>query len=235
MKTIAIMQPTFLPWIGYFAMIEIVDTFVFLDSVQFAKRSWQQRNRIKTPKGEHMLTVPVMSKGLSDQLIKDVCINRDEKFDHKFLNTITANYAKSPYYKEYFPEIKSIVERNTNNLCQLNIELITWLMRCLGITTKVLSSSELALDGKKADLLSEICVSLGATNYLSAPGSKAYIDESDAFVSRGIQVSYHHYEHPVYPQLWGEFIPYLCTLDLLFNCGPGSREIVLSGIKDTAQ
>jgi hypothetical protein len=230
--TVAIMQPTFLPWLGYFAMIDVVDQFVFLDSVQFAKRSWQQRNRIKTNNGELLISVPVLSKGQSDQLIKDTKINIDEDFSRKFLNTLATNYSKTPFYKTYISEVTQILEENKESLCELNIELIKFGMKVLEIPqTKLLRSSQMDVDGKKAELLANISEKLKATIYLSAPGSKEYIDESDIFQKKNIEVMYHHYRHPIYPQAFGEFLPYMCTLDLIFNCGPESRSVMLKGLE----
>jgi hypothetical protein len=231
-KTIAIMQPTFLPWIGYFGMIEQSEKFVFLDSVQFAKRSWQQRNRLKSPKGELLVTVPVLNKGLSEQLINEVKINPDETFSKKFINSLTANYAKAPFFKNYISEITAILENEKNSLCELNIKLITWAMSILSISTdKLMRSSEMKATGKKADLLLHICQELQATKYISAPGSKDYLEEASIFEKNGVQIIYHAYEHPTYPQLHGDFLSHLGILDLIFNCGPSSREIMLKGLK----
>lgn len=228
---LAIMQPTYLPWIGYFGMIYSVDTFVFLDSVQFNKRSWQQRNKIKTPNGELFLTIPVSAKGKSDQLIKDVEINTEHFAADKMLLTITQNYKKAKYFNEYFPAIKEVFMKGHTHLSDFNIDLITYCSQVFCIKTPLLLSSKLKSDGSKADLLSNICVELGSKLYLSAPGSKEYIDESTAFQEKNIEVIYHQYSHPSYTQLHGDFMPYMCILDLLFNEGPNSLDIILSGYK----
>lgn len=227
---IGIMQPTFLPWIGYLGMIHSVDQFVFLDNVQFNKRSWQQRNKIKTSSGEFFLTVPVF-KGKREDLIKDVLINTEHFEIEKLLQTITQNYSKAPYFHDYFAEVKNIFLKKHTSLCELNIELIEYFTRIIGIKTPLRRSSSLRAMGTKAELLSNICVELGSSLYLSAPGSKEYIEESTFFQDKNIDVIYHNYEHPRYRQLNGEFRPYMCILDLLFNEGKESLSIILSGYK----
>ncbi len=219
-----------MPWIGYFGMINSVDEFVFLDNVQFSKRSWQQRNKIKTSNGELFLTVSVMTKGQKDQAIKDTLLDKDHFSPEKMLATISQNYSQTKYFNENFPELKSIFLKNQNNLCDLNIELIEFFCSKMGIKTPFLRSSSLGIEGSKADLLSDICLKRDANIYLSAPGSKEYIEESTAFQDKGIQVVYHNYEHPVYHQK-GDFMPYMTIVDLLFNEGPASLGIILSGYK----
>jgi len=225
------MQPTFLPWIGYFAMIAEVDTFVFLDSVQFAKRSWQQRNRIKTPQGEEWLTVPIRNKGRRDQFIQDTLIDSDNQFAKKTIQTLTTNYSKSPFFKTYSPQIFKIIYENRFSLCELNIALIRQCAEYFGIEkSKFLRSSSLPRRSRGAGLLVSICNTLGANHYLSAPGSRAYLSGTDVFEKADIKLSYHEYEHPIYNQLYGNFLPYLCIVDLLFNEGDRSFDIIKSGV-----
>lgn len=235
MKTIAIMQPTFLPWIGYFSLIDRVDEFVFLDNVQFDKRSWQQRNRIKTPQGPIWLTVPVVTKGRSDQLIQDVEILRDpgkEPF-HKIKAAIAHNYKKAKYYDDYADDFGAHLSEGETHLAHVNQAIIQWVCKILDIETRFFRASALNVTGKKEDLLVDICKERGADRYISPPGSKAYLDESDAFDIAGVQLSYHEYEHPSYSQLYGDFEPYMCIADLLFNEGPGSTQIIKRGLPDT--
>lgn len=228
---VAIMQPTFMPWIGYFAMIDRVDQFVFFDDVQFSKRSWQQRNRIKTANGELMLTLPVLTKGKQDQEIRHVKLSPEHHSVSKLTATISQNYRKAPYFAEFFPEFQEILERETTSLCSLNVALIRWAMGIWGIPTKTLESSSVMGAGSKADLLADLCTKLGADRYLSAPGSKEYIDESSAFSERGIQVDYHQYEHPVYRQQWNGFLPYMAMIDLIFNEGNAGVNILRRGVR----
>jgi len=229
MKTIAIMQPTYLPWLGYFDLINRSDVFVFLDSVQFDKRSWQQRNRIKTPNGELMLTVPVLTKGRSDQKICDVMIDISQKFEKKHFNSICSNYKKSRYFEFLVVELEEIFNSEINKLADLNIRLIEWLSSKLGINTKFVYSSQLDTDGSKTELLVNICKIINADHYISPAGSKEYIDQNNLFIKSGIKLSYQNYKHPTYSQLYGDFIPYMSVIDLLFNEGKKSLELIKSG------
>jgi hypothetical protein len=229
---IAIMQPTYLPWIGYFGMIDRTDVFVFLDTVQFARRSWQQRNRIKTANGPQMLTVPVYKKGARDQKIAEVRIDGEARFAEKHRRAIEHALSKAPFYKDYAERLFAILDAGHDRLADLNIDLITWLARELGISTRLLRSSAIRASGAKADLLANICEALNGEVYLSAPGSRDYIESSDAFRSHGIAVAYHRYEHPTYPQLHGAFEPYMSAIDLLFNLGPQSLACIRSGYRE---
>jgi len=227
-----IMQPTFLPWIGYFAMMDRAQHFVFLDSVQFAKRSWQQRNQIKTASGAQWLTISVLSKGLREQLIADVRIDHSSECIEKTIKTLTASYSKAPYFKEYSEPLFRILQKKHEFLADLNIEFICEIARILGINTEFIRSSQMGVEGRKADLLATIAEKLKTTTYISALGSKDYLDESTAFAERNIKICFNHYEHPQYPQLHGEFVPYMCVLDLIFNVGPKSLEMIRSGCRD---
>lgn len=229
MTTVAIMQPTYLPWIGYFGMIDRADVFVFLDSVQFARRSWQQRNRIKAANGVQMLTVPVLKKGAREQRIDDVRIDDAARFAEKHRRAIEHAMAKAPYFKDYSGGLFATLEAGHERLADLDIALIRWLSGAFGIDTSFAQSSQIDAAGSKADLLAEICRALGGDVYLSAPGSAEYIEESDAFQRAGVALIYHSFEHPAYAQLHGPFEPYLSAIDLLFNLGPGSLACIRSG------
>ncbi|MDY7003475.1 MAG: WbqC family protein [Cyanobacteriota bacterium] len=228
-RTIAIMQPTYLPWIGYFDLIDYVDCFVFLDSVQFNKRSWQQRNRLKGAKGVTWLTVPVISKGRREQKIFEVEIDLSRQFQAKHLKTIANCYSKAPFFSQYIDELSTIFHNTHYCLAELNIELIQWFCKQLGISTQTLRSSDLNIEGKKTELLVNICEVLDANCYLSAEGSRVYIEENNLFETKNIRLAYHNYKHPIYDQLYGEFIPYLSILDLLFNKGELSLFLIQKG------
>lgn len=224
------MQPTYLPWIGYFALMARADIFVFLDSVPFDRRSWQQRNRIKGASGPQMLTVPVYKKGLRGQKIAEVRINHEFGFPEKHIRCIELAYAKAPFYDRYAPELFARLCRSRAFLADLTIDLIDWVAGTLGIETKRLRSSTIETTGSKADLLADICRRLGATLYVSPTGSQEYLARSDAFDRIGVPVVYNDYEHPTYPQLHGEFEPFLSVVDLLFSAGPDSLVILRQGL-----
>ena len=229
MKTVAIMQPTYLPWIGYFDMIDQSDCFVFLNSVQFNKRSWQQRNRIKGHDGVLWLTVPVLTKGRRHQRIYEVEIASTQHFREEHIKTITRCYSKAPFFEQYIDGLSAILCRSHRLLADLNIEFTHWFCEQLGIETKMIRSSSLDVEGEKVELLVNICGMLGADRYLSAAGSKEYIEENNLFVPNDIDLVYHAYRHPEYRQLHGSFVPYLSVLDLLFNEGRSSLSIIREG------
>jgi len=229
MRTVAVMQPTYMPWIGYFDLIDQADIFVLYDDVDFSKQSWQQRNRIKTAAGIQWLTVPVLWKGKSGQKIQDVQINPRSNDLSKHIKTIEQAYSKAPFHKAYLGDLSKLLSHRHSFLAELNIALIRWFCEKLGIRTPLVRSSELHLEGARVERLIHLCRAVQATRYLSTPGSKVYIDENNLFEPNRIELVYHRFTHPVYRQLHGEFIPYLSVLDLLLNEGEQSLAIIRSG------
>ena len=229
MKLVAIMQPTYLPWIGYFGLMDVVDEFILLDTVQFSRRSWQQRNQIKLEQKDAWLTVPVISKKLRNQKIHQVEIDPSNDFIRKHIRTIEIAYSKSRYFRDYSDILFEILQSKHEKLSDLNIELIQFFKNILYIETPLKRSSELENVGSKDTLLANICSQIGATEYLSPPGSKGYLAESNAFKNIGIQVKYLDFMHPVYPQQSDNFIPNMSIIDLLFNVGPSSLNYIRSG------
>ena len=228
-RTVAIMQPTYLPWSGYFDLMDQCDLFVFLDTVQFDKRSWQQRNRVKTDRGELYLTVPVLSKGRFEQRIAEAEIDASRHFEDTHVRTVDMAYAKAPHATPYLSQWAAVMRAGHGRLADLNIALIEWLRDAAGIPTKTLRASTLDVSGKRVELLVEICKAVGADHYLSPAGARAYIEENDLFGVNGIELSYQAYSAPRYRQLHGEFIPSLYTLDLLLNEGDRSLSLIRSG------
>jgi hypothetical protein len=229
---VAISQPTYLPWAGYFDLIDQVDCFVILDSVQFERQSWQQRNRIKTPSGLQWLTVPVVFRGRLEQRIRDVEI-RNSDFVAKHLRAIELNYRRSQYFGAYFSQVTELLEshgRAGMALLDLNLRLMSWFCTVLGIRTPLVRSSALVESGKRVELLVSLCSRLNAATYLSALGAASYLmDELPRFAESGIRVEFHNYVHPSYKQLFPPFCPYASVLDLIFNEGPRSMEMIRSG------
>ncbi len=223
------MQPTYLPWMGYFDLMDQADIFVFLDSVQFDKRSWQQRNRIKSPRGELMLTVPVLTKGRFSQRICDVEIDASAHFYKEHFKSIKLNYAKAKHFQEYSQKLEEVFERRHELLADMTIEIILWLKNELGIKTEFIRSSTLDVNDAKAGLLVKICQAVGADEYLSPLKSRDYIGEGELFAKNKIKLSYHQYNHPQYTQLFGEFVSHLAAIDVLFNAGHECLSIIRSG------
>lgn len=228
--TVAIHQPNYLPWIGYFYKILKADKFVFLDNVQYTKNSFINRNKIKSSNGVLWLTVPVLHKGKSEQIIKDVKINNNVKWQKKHLNAIKMNYSKAKYFGEVFGLIHKYYDSyEWDSLADLNETLIIEISRYLGvdIESKFVRASNLKAEGKSSELLANICAELRADVYLSGIGAKKYMDE-EPFKQKGIKVLYSNFKHPEYPQLYGKFVPNLSILDLLFNVGRRSPELILN-------
>ena len=227
----AIMQPTYFPWLGYFAMIDDVDVFVFLDSVQLVKRSWQVRNRIKQNNKELMLTIPVHIEHRDTRICDAYYVGDDWKETH--LKSIKQAYSKAPYYSEIMPKLYKWFDFEDERLAVFNENIIKEICNYLGIKTIFYKSSDLKeIKGAKDELLVSICKNLGISSYLSAKGSAEYIErnnEGGAFGNNGIVLEYQNYEHPTYNQIGKEFLPYMCILDVLFNHGKSALNIIRSG------
>jgi hypothetical protein len=232
-----ISQPTFLPWLGWFDLLDQSDQFVLLDDVQFSRQSWQQRNRIRGREGLEIISVPVRIADRSGQNIGEVEI-ADSRFAGKFLRTVQGNYARAAYFEAYFPAFAKVVEAAAaeGKLCTLNCAIIRWLATALGISTPMVMASSLNVGGLRGEHVALLCESLGAKDYLSPAGAGEYLREDfDAFASRGLRVWLHEYEHPVYRQRFDPFLPYASVLDLLLNEGPSALEILRSGRRPSRQ
>lgn len=234
MIRVAIMQPTYLPWIGYFGLMQSVDVFILLDSVQFTRRSWQQRNQIKTTSGAQWLSVPVISKGKRDQRIDEVVIDQSTCFLEKHLRAIEHNYRKAPHFSELAPTLLPEFEVTHSLLVDLNINFILRIGDILGIKTQVLRSSAMQGSGNKADLLLSLCQEVRASEYISPPGSQSYLNETDIFAKAKLPVKYFRFQHPIYSQMYGDFLPYMSSLDFLFNCGKDSTALISKGCTITS-
>jgi WbqC-like protein family len=230
---IAISQPTYLPWLGYFDLIDQVDRFVILDTVQFEKQSWQQRNRIKTPIGLQWLTVPVIFRGRLGQAIRDVEI-RHAEFRRAHLRAIELNYRRTGYFKNYFDQLSSrLTSGSGTRLMDLNVCLIEWLMGVLGIQTQLILASQLNQHGKRTELLANICTTLGARHYISPLGAADYLfAEKEQLLRKNVDLFFQHFEHPRYTQSFPPFCAHASVLDLIFNEGPRSLEIIRTGRRE---
>lgn len=225
---VAIHQPIFLPWPGFFYKAANADCIVLLDDVQFPRgKTWLTRNRLKNEKGELWLTVPVLRKGRGLQTIRSVEIQNDKEWRKKHLGSISQNYVHAPYFAGYFSRIEAVYGKGHALLADLNVELIAFLMDAMSIATRIIRQSELGVGGKGTELLADVCEQLGAERFLVLPSAEKYVDKS-IMERRGIEVVRAGFRPPVYPQLWGEFIYNLSVLDLLLNCGPRGRGIILS-------
>jgi hypothetical protein len=216
-----ILQPSYIPWRGYFDQIRRADLFIFYDDVQYDKHGWRNRNQIKTTQGKQWLTIPVHSKGVTDGVpIKDVRIDWSKHWAKNHLKALIFSYNKAPYFKNYLPLLEVFYERRDECLADFIIATTISLSRELGITaTRFLRSSELpGINGTKTDRLIQILKQVGAQHYISGPSAREYI-EQEKFDQAGITLEYMEYNYPEYRQLYPPFDPYVTILDLLFMAG----------------
>jgi len=222
---IAIMQPTYFPWSGYFSLIDHVDKFVFLDNVQFDRRSWQQRNRIANGDKVLWITVPVKKKNLLTQNISDVLIN-DTKFKKKHLGTIRQSYSQSLYFDEFHNFFDKLLTKEFLKLSDLNIFIIKEICKILKINTSFEIAKNLKSIGKKDQLLANICHELKAKEYVTVEGAKNYIENSQEFKKKNIPINFFNYNQIEYKRGNGKFIPNLSIIDLIFNCGHDTKKLI---------
>lgn len=231
----AIMQPTYLPWIGYFDLIDSADVFVFLDDAQVLKRSWGVRNRILGQNGEAFLTVPLSGHRHGEgSAFADTALDMDQPWARTHLATIRHAYAKAPHFADVFPRLEALLSAGHATIGSLNMDFIRTTAASIGITTPFRQASQLDdVSGRKDDRLVSICRAVGADFYLSAAGSAAYIEadrEGGAFSGSGIALGYHDFAHPAYPQRGDAFVGHMSIVDLLMNCGyDAALEIIRSG------
>ncbi len=223
---VSIHQPNFIPWLGYFYKIYKSDVFVILDNVQFTKNGFTNRNLIKTPQGENWLTLHVVQSGKFGQNITDCVIFNKPLNTKKIITSVMSNYKKAKFFENYFDKFSEILNQSDDNLCRLNTELIKWILLELEIKTQIVNASELDnIEGERTERLVSICKQLSGTKYLMGLGAKKYQDD-ELFVKNKIDIISTPFIYPNYEQLWGEFIPNLSVIDVLFNCGPLTKVIL---------
>lgn len=227
-----ILQPSYIPWRGFFDQVARADVFVFYDDVQYDKRGWRNRNRIKTPTGPIWLSIPVFSKGAQVEHIpiNEIKIVWDQLWNQSHWKSIQYSYAKAPFFKKYSELLAPKYESQPEFLADFTIDLTVTLAGLLGISrTKFMRSSEITgIEGAKSDRLVEILKKIGASHYISGPSAKDYI-EDEKFSDAGITLEYMQYDYPEYPQLYPPFDPQVSVLDLLFMVGPDSMEYIQPG------
>lgn len=224
---VAASQPYFCPFPAYFYKAYLADVLVVLDAVQFPQgTTWITRNRFKNDQGALWMTVPVHQKGLGLQKISEVRICHDRRWGRKHFETLKQAYAKGPFFEDHLGFIEEMFSRRFERVLDLDLEIITYLMRQLQIETRIVLLSELGLEAKGTQLLVDICTQLGATEFMAQKGAKKHLDE-ELFERSRTELKYFRAPTPIYPQLWGDFIPNLSTLDLLFNCGAKAKDILV--------
>lgn len=229
---VVILQPSYIPWRGYFDQIHRADLFVFYDDVQYDKRGWRNRNQIKTPRGKQWLTIPVHSRGSQTEniSINEIKIVWEKPWNQDHLKALHHAYARAPYFEQYLPFLKDIYSRRDEFLSDFTIASTIAIARELGIThTRFMRSSELPnITGQKTDRLIEILQAVGAKHYISGPSARDYI-ETDKFDAAGISLEYMEYQYPEYAQLHPPYDGYVSIWDLLLMTGSEASKFIFKG------
>ena len=223
---VTIHQPEHLPWLGFFHKVSMADTYVVLDNVQYRRRYFQNRNKIRTKTNWQWITVPLEKDERDVLLIKNARItNAGGKWKSKNLESIFHNYHRATYFKSYWDDFKSAYMENHISLLDFNCLLLKHLFNSFNIQKDVLLASEIGASGEKGDLILNICKITGAKKYFSGISGKDYLD-IDKFSKNNIEVEFQEFHHPIYAQLYDDFIPCMSALDLLFNHGPKSLDTI---------
>lgn len=224
---VTIHQPEHMPWLGFFHKMGQADLYVVLDSVQFTKNNWQNRNKFVDRSGNaYWQTVPVVMKGHTDSRISEMEIDRRQAWARKYWGRFKENYGKHPYFPLYGPKIEEILFSDVTLLVDLNLRLIELLREAFGIRVPIVRSSALPVSGARSELLLALCKHLKADCYLSGPSGRDYLDLA-LFRERGVEVEFHEFRHPEYKAPM--FQPFLSAMDLLLNCGPESAAVIQPG------
>ena len=220
---LTIHQPEFMPWLGFFDKINLSDTVVLLDNVQYRNKYFQNRNKIKGVNGEVWINVPIIRNGKTRNigLIKDIQINNNENWSQKILKSIEFNYKKSKDFNIYYPIINDIFNKEWKLLVDLNVHIIKEFSNILNINTKIIRSSELDIEGNGEKLILDICKKFSPQQYISGPTGIAGRGKEyePNFNKEKIEVIYHDFKHPIYEQLHGPFVSHMSFIDKLFNNG----------------
>lgn len=228
-KKVAILQSNYIPWKGYFDLINSVDEFVLFDDMQYTRRDWRNRNKIKTAQGITWLTIPVQVKGKYLQTIQDTVVS-DPTWAQKHWRAFEVNYAKADFFQEQGQIFQNLYSEATEekNLSRINYQFISAICGILGIKTKISWSTDYKPSEGKTDRLVSICKQAGGSYYLSGPAAKIYLDET-VFAHEGIEVGYIDYnDYPEYTQLFPPFEHFVSILDLIFNVGVNATQYMKS-------
>ncbi len=225
MTRLAVLQPSYMPWLGYFDQMASCDVFVFYDDVQYDREGWRNRNRIRatSPQGWTWLTIPVLSKGFP--LLNEVLVDARYDWRRKHYNTLHHAYSKAPFRSLLDGPFQRLFTSAKPLLCEINLACIEIIRDILRIATPTYRSSELGVSGDRNERLIEICRRFGAREYLTGRAASAYLDEA-LFARNGIRVVWHDYPHPIYPQRQEPFVSHLSAIDAILEVGPGAGKFV---------
>jgi len=221
--TVCIHQPDFAPYLGFFHRLLASDHFIILDDVQFIRRGWHHRDRIKTREGTTWLTLS-LQKGRYHQQIRDVVLAEGKWIDES-LNLIRQSYAKAPYFDLIFPQVEDVYRGGHKRLIDFNLAFLQMAMRLLEIDMQTSLASSYNVSSTSSQRLLDLVFAVGGDNYLTGIGSRNYLDEL-LFERSEVMVTWQDFRHPVYPQLYGEFEPMLSCFDLFFNSGNSSASML---------
>jgi hypothetical protein len=225
---LAIHQPQYMPWLGYFHKMASADIFVLLNNVQFKKNEWQNRNRIRNATSWQWLTVPTTYQ--FPQKINEVQVDFTQNWQKKHLHSLDASYGKTPFYNDYIPLFAEFFCAPASKIDRINIDSVRLLAGAMGIQTETFISSDYRFKGESTERLVNICRHFKADTYLAGAGGRDYMEIS-LFEKAGIAVEFQEFTCPVYPQHWSfgpeHFVPNLSAIDLIFNCGPKSLAILM--------
>jgi|CXWL01.1.fsa_nt_gi nucleotide-binding universal stress UspA family protein len=221
----AILQPSYIPWRGYFHQIQKADVFVFYDDVQYDKHGWRNRNRIKTANGPIWLTIPVIHRGnvVQGTPINAIRVAWDTTWNAKHWASIRQAYARAPHFLQYAPLVEPFYGERPEYLADFTVATTVALAQALGIETEFRRSSQMGVTGARTERLINLCRAVGADHYVSGPSARTYLDE-DELRRAGITLEYMTYDYPAYEQLHPPFDPQVSILDLLFMLGPRAGE-----------
>ncbi len=209
-------QPAYLPWLGYIDKIKRSDVFIFLDTVQYEKNSYTNRNKIKTQNGPIWLSIPVIKTDHFDKIMREMPVDNKTKWQRKHLSSIQMSYSKAPHFKELFPKLQELYSKEYDNIVDVTWNHLIFWLDVLDIHTKIIKSSELNVNSKKSDLVFDLCEAVRADYYISGALGKDYLDV-EKFDHAGIEVEFQNYKHPVYPQMYGDFVPNMGIVDFAMN------------------
>lgn len=209
-------QPAYLPWLGYFDKIKRSDLFIFLDTVQYEKNSYTNRNKIKTANGPIWLAIPVIKTDHFNKIMSEMPLDKRKRWQKKHLHSIYMSYKKAPHFDEIYPMLQELYEREYDNIVDVTWDHLHFWLEILGINTKIIKSSELGISSKKSDFVLDLCKAVDADHYISGAMGKDYL-EVEKFRDVGVEVEFQDYQHPEYPQLYGEFIPNMGVVDFAMN------------------
>lgn len=228
MKTVAIIQSCYIPWKGYFDLINLADEFIIYDDRQYTKNDWRNRNRIKTPHGTQWLTIPVAHSGRSGQRI-DEAEATDPRWRGKHWKSLAQNYSRAAHFSTYAERLEELYESLEDpRITTINRRFLELIGDVLGIATPISPSTEYPAEGGRSERVLSLCLAAGATRYLSGPSAQEYLDEQ-LFRDEGVEVAYMDYSgYPEYPQLHPPFEHAVTVLDLIFNVGPDAPKYMKS-------